>query len=95
MPGVKHKLGAISFCDDNAVFGVQAADFIASMVRLDAIARRDKKKHQYRRLFKALTANPEKHERLWYCGIAQGDEKVLTETAEGVIQDLKKRGLIA
>jgi hypothetical protein len=65
------------------------------MVRLDAIARRDKKKHQYRRLFKALTANPEKHERLWYCGIAQGDEKVLTETAEGIIQDLKKRGLIA
>lgn len=38
MPEVKRKLNAISFCDDNAVFAVQAADFVASMVRLDALS---------------------------------------------------------
>jgi hypothetical protein len=94
MPDVKRKLAAISFCDDNAVFGVQAADFIASMVRLDALARRDKKKHQYRLLFKALTANPEKHERIWFCGIAKGDKRALTQTARDTTKDLKKRKLV-
>jgi hypothetical protein len=38
------------------VFAVQAADFIASMVRLDALARHDKKRHDYQKLFKTLSA---------------------------------------
>jgi hypothetical protein len=95
MPGVRRKLAAISFCDDNAVFGVQAADLVASMVRLDALSRRDKKKHEYRRLFKALTAQPEKHERIWLCGIAKGDKKALLQTAKDTTKDLKRRKLIA
>jgi hypothetical protein len=94
MPGVKQKLNAISFCDDKFVFAVQAADFVASMVRLDALARRDKKKHQYRRLFKALTATPQKHERIWYCGIARGDKKALLQTAKDTTKELRKRKLI-
>jgi len=95
MPMVKQKLNAISFGDDNTIFAVQAADLVASMVRLDALARHDKKKHQYRRLFQALTAAPEKHERLWYCGIAKGDKESLAATAKDTIRDLKRRGLIA
>jgi hypothetical protein len=94
MPEVKRKLAAISFCDDTQVLAVQAADFVASMVRLDALARRDKKKHEYRKLFKALTANPEKHERIWFCGIAKGDKKALLQTAKDTTADLKRRKLI-
>jgi hypothetical protein len=76
------------------VFAVQAADFIASMVRLDALARRDKKEHEYRKLFKALSANPDKHERIWFCGIASGDKSTLTATANAVIGQLKHEGKI-
>ena len=94
MPKVRSKLNAISFCDDNYVFGVQASDFIASLVRLDASARRDKKKGEYRRLFEVLTAPPERHERIWYCGVGKGDKGSLQKIAIGVIDDLKKRGLI-
>jgi Protein of unknown function (DUF3800) len=94
MPSVKRKLQAISFCDDNAVFAVQAADLVASMVRLDALARRDRKKHEYRRLFRALTAQPEKYERIWYCGIARGDKKALLQTAKDTTEDLRRRKLI-
>jgi len=94
LPGARNKLNAISFCDDKFVFGVQAADFMASMVRLDALARRDKKKQQYRRLFKALTAQPERHERIWFCGIAKGDKKALLKTAHDTIAQLKRQGKI-
>ena len=94
MPGVKRKLGAISFCDDNQVFAIQGADLVASMVRLDALARRDKKKHDYQRLFKALTAQPGKHERIWFCGIAKGDKKALMKTADDTTKDLKRRKLV-
>jgi hypothetical protein len=96
MPGVRKKLNAISFCDDNFVFAVQAADFVASMVRLDALARRDKKKHQYRRLFKALTAQPDKkYERIWYAGVGKGDKDSLEKIARNTIADLRQRKLIS
>ena len=91
---MKRKLAAISFCDDTHVLAVQAADLIAAMVRLDALARRDKKKHHFRRLFQALTANPKKDERIWFCGIAKGDKKALLQTAKDTTEDLKRRKLI-
>ncbi len=95
-PEAKRKIVAISFCDDHYVFAVQAADFIASMVRLDALARRDKKKHQYRRLFKALTADPDhKHERIWYCGVAKGDKRALGKLADELIAQWKKEKKIS
>jgi hypothetical protein len=93
-PGAKDKMSAISFCDDHFVFGVQAADFVASMVRLDALARRDKKKHDYRRLFRALIAQPERHERIWFCGIAKGDKKALLKTAQDTVAQLRREGKI-
>lgn len=94
IPDVKRKVAAVSFCDDTHIFAVQAADLVAGMVRLDALSRRDKKKHQYRKLFKAFTANPEKHERIWFCGVAKGDKKALLQTAEDTTADLKRRKLI-
>lgn len=95
-PEAKRKIVAISFCDDNYIFAVQAADFIASMVRLDALARRDKKKHQYRNLFKALTANPDhKHERIWYCAIAKRDKRTLAALADDMIAQWKKEKKMA
>jgi hypothetical protein len=94
VPEIKRKLAAISFGDDDAIFAVQAADLVASMVRLDALSRRDKKKHQYRPLFEALTAQPKKIERIWFVGIAQGDKKALLQTAKDTTEDLKRRKLI-
>ena len=95
IPEVKRKFAAISFCDDNYVFAVQAADFVASMVRLDALAKRDKKKNDYLPLFKALTAEPDrKHERIWYAGIGRGDKESLMRIAANTIDDLKRRNLI-
>jgi hypothetical protein len=95
IPEIQRKLNAISFCDDNAVFALQASDLVASLVRLDAAARLTKKPYDYAELFSAMTAIPEKHERLWFCGIATADNKTLLKTAKDTAADLKRRKLIA
>lgn len=93
-PEVRKRLGAISFADDAQVFAIQAADLVASIVRIDALSRRAKQRNGYRPLFKALTAEPQKAERIWYVGIAKGDKDALLKTAEAATDNLKKRKLI-
>lgn len=94
MPKAKQKVKAISFCDDTALFAIQASDFVASMVRLDALSRRDKKRNEYRLIFEALTANPNRAERIWYVGIGKGDKQSLLEIAKNTLADLRRRGLL-
>jgi Protein of unknown function (DUF3800) len=43
-PGVRERLAAISFADDRFVFALQAADFIAAIIRLEKTAQLTKKK---------------------------------------------------
>ena len=83
-PGATHR----------AVFAVQASDFVASMVRLDALFKRDKRKNPYQALFEALTAQPKRRERIWYVGIGHGDKQALLDFAEDTLRDLRKRKLI-
>jgi Protein of unknown function (DUF3800) len=89
-PGVQKRLVAISFADDRFLFALQAADLIAALIRLEKTAQLIRTKYDYKPLYKALVAQPEKHERIWYCGIATGDKKALTKTATNVIAQLKK-----
>jgi hypothetical protein len=89
-PGAREKLAAITFADDRFVFALQAADFIAAIIRLEKTARLTKKKYDYKPLFRALIAQPERHERLWFCGIATGDRQTLIKTAEDMLAQLKK-----
>ena len=89
-PGARERFAAISFADDRYVFALQAADFISAIIRLEKTAELTKKQYDYRRLYKALIAQPERHERLWYCGIATGDKKTLINTAEGILAQLKR-----
>jgi hypothetical protein len=91
-PDARNKLAAISFGDDSVLYGVQAADLIASLVRLDAAARLTKARYDYKPLFKLLTADPDnKHERIWYFGVATADKKSLRATAKDAAAELKKR----
>lgn len=95
MADVRCKLKAISFGDDTALFAVQASDFVASMVRLDALSKRDKRKNTYKPLFEALTAHPQATERIWYAGIGKGDKAALLAIAKDTIADLRRRKLIS
>jgi len=94
LPQVKRKLNAISFCDDAAVFGIQAADLIASLARLDVTERLIRQQHDYKRLVDAISAPIEKHERLWFGGMAIADKKTLLKIAQDTERDLRKRKLI-
>jgi hypothetical protein len=94
LPSARKKLAAISFADDKVMFALQAADLVSSLLRLDSTARLTRKRHDYNRLFKALTRAPEKHERLWFCGIATANKKSLLNTARDTAEELKKRKLL-
>jgi hypothetical protein len=94
MPGLKRKLNAISFCDDRVLFGLQASDFVASLIRLDARKRLTKTMHDYDALFEAMTAHPTKDERLWFCGIATANRETLQTIAQDTLEDLRRRKLI-
>lgn len=90
-PGVRNRFVGISFVDDRYLFALQAADFIASIIRLETSSRLTKKSYDYQRLYRALAATPDpKIERLWYLGIATASKKNLIKTAEDVIAQLKK-----
>jgi hypothetical protein len=90
VPSVRKRLVAISFADDRYVFALQAADLITALIRLEKTAQLTRKKYDYKPLYKALIAQPQREEKIWYCGIATGDKKALTKTATDVIAQLKK-----
>lgn len=95
-PGARNRMVGISFVDNRYLFALQAADFIASIIRLESTTRLTKKPYDYRKLFRALTVNPDpKHERLWYLGIATASRNNLMKTAEAVVAQLKKERELA
>jgi hypothetical protein len=89
-PNARKKLAGISFVDDKFLFGLQAADFVAALIRHEAGRIWHRKPYDYRPLYKALTQEPEKHERLMICDIAFGNKSSLVRMADG-LQDEWKR----
>ena len=80
----------ISFVDDQVFFALQAADLVAALARLEAGRRWFKIKHPYPSLFKELTKNPEKHEKLWLCDIAFAGEDTLASFGKDLGEPWKK-----
>src|SRR5882762_1863254 len=83
-PPAKKKLVGISFVDDSVLFGLQAADLVSGLMRLEAGRLWFKKQYDYRTLFKQLTKTPSMKggERIWRCDIAFGGKKSLLAIAE-------------
>jgi hypothetical protein len=76
-PGARSKMVAITFADDSVLFGLQAADFVAGLMRLEAGKRMLGIEYDYGELFKALAKNPERHENLWDVSTCFGDKEAL------------------
>jgi Protein of unknown function (DUF3800) len=57
-PGIKQQLVAITFADDTAFPPLQAADFLASLCRLEAMRRWHREYYEYMSSFSGLTADP-------------------------------------
>jgi len=83
-PGARKKLAAISFADDSVLFGLQAADFVSGLMRLEAGRLWFKKPYHYRSLFKQLSKNPVRGERIWQCDIAFVGKKNLLDVTAGL-----------
>ena len=94
LPDVRQKLKAISFCESEHLFGIQAADLVASLVRLDGQRRLAREHYDFRALFDALNAIPERHERFWGCGIATANKRTINEIARTTLEDMKRRKLL-
>jgi hypothetical protein len=82
-PDAKRKFGGIAFVDDRYLFGVQAADLVASIVRYQAGSEINGTPYDYKALYDALTAHPEKHESfLFNVAVGIGDKQKMLKMAE-------------
>lgn len=82
-PDAKRKFGGISFVDDRYLFGVQAADLVASIVRYEADLEINGTPYDYKPLYDALIAHPEKHESyLFNIAIGIGNKEKMLEMAQ-------------
>jgi hypothetical protein len=90
-PDARKKFGGIAFVDDRYLFGVQASDLIASIMRLEANLQLNNAKYDYGPAFQALTAQPEKQEPwLWQVAISIARKETLIETAESIKDHYEK-----
>jgi hypothetical protein len=81
-PHAKQKLAAISFADDEVLYGLQASDLVVSLMRLEMASKWKRMRYDYSKLFQALTAPPDrKHERIWFVGTAIGNKDNLQNIA--------------
>ena len=76
-PLAKRKCAAISFADDKQLFGLQAADLVASVMRLQIDYELNRTPYDYSALHDAIAIAPDRSEKLWFAGIAIGDKKNL------------------
>lgn len=84
-PDARRKFGGIAFVDDRYLFGVQASDLVAALIRYEATEQITGAKYDYKPLYEALTATPEKHERyLFNIAVAIADHKKMLATAESL-----------
>jgi len=90
LPEAKNKIVAITFADDKVLFALQAADFVASLMRLEAGRRMHRIPYDYLSLFKALSKSPESHEKLWEVSAAFGNKTTLVHLAKSLKAERKK-----
>ena len=90
-PSAKKQLVALSFADDTFLFGLQASDLVASIIRLEAHRALLNKPYEYHALYEALIQSPDKHERLWEVGIGIIDGQTLLATARGLKDEWEKQ----
>jgi len=92
-PEARRKFAGISFVDDRYLFGIQASDFVASLIRLEATEQITGEKYDYSSLYKALTAVPDKHEKyLMNIATAIANKDKMLATAES-LRDRYKEAL--
>jgi len=90
-PEARKKLVAISFADDRALFGLQAADLVAALLRLEARRMWLRVRYDCEPLFNALSKSPAKHERIWDVSIAFADGPTLIGLAGSLKAEREKR----
>ncbi len=90
-PQAKNKLAAISFADDSVVYGLQAADFVSSLIRQEEQRKLKRTAYDYRPLYEALRKDPDKSEKLWAVGVVTGDSDTLDRTSKELLKLWKKR----
>ncbi|HKW62306.1 MAG TPA: DUF3800 domain-containing protein [Candidatus Acidoferrum sp.] len=90
-PAARNKLVGITFADDRVLFGLQAADLVAALLRLEAGKKWLHVSYDTRPLFHALSKSPEKQERIWEMSIAFGDKRTLIGLAESLKAEREKR----
>ncbi|HTS04592.1 MAG TPA: DUF3800 domain-containing protein [Candidatus Eisenbacteria bacterium] len=90
-PDARRKFGGIAFVDDRYLFGVQASDLVASIVRYQGAFQLNGEAYDYQPLYEALIAHPEKHESfLFNIAIGIGDRKKMSEMAEQMKDDYER-----
>lgn len=84
-PDARAKLKALTFGDDEWMHGLQAADLVSSIVRLEAGKRFSQMAYDYERLFSELTKPPNRDagDKIWACTIGFADRAMLERVAEG------------
>jgi len=90
-PDARKKLAAISFANSEDLFGIQAADLISGIMRLELARKVKKVQYDYTALFDALRKDPEPHERLWEAGVALGSRESLRPLAQDILKEWKLR----
>jgi hypothetical protein len=89
-PAARNTLIGITFADDKFLFGLQAADLVAGLMRLETGRLMLRAKYDYLPLFKALSKPPERHERLWEVYTAFGNKAMLMDVANGLLTQRSK-----
>lgn len=93
IPDARKKLAAITFADDKVLFGLQAADLVAGLLRLEAGRRMFRKKYDYLPLTKALfNQKLQPNERLYEASVAFADRTTLINHAKSLIAERKAKG---
>jgi hypothetical protein len=84
----RKKLASISFADDRVFYGLQAADFVASLTRLQAGEKFFSEGHEYGRLWEEL-GKPQHGDNLWGFSGCMIDRAMINGVAEGIL-DLRR-----
>jgi hypothetical protein len=91
-PEARNKLKALTFGDDEWMHGLQAADLVSSIIRMEAGKRFLKTPYDYEKLFAELTKQPNRDagESIWGCTIGFIDRKML----DGLVEAMKKEKIL-
>jgi hypothetical protein len=80
----RDKLSAICFADDRFLYGLQAADLIASLLRQESSKIFHGTGYEYGPLFDAIVKQPDESEHIRYVGFALCDKTRLLAVADGL-----------